>query len=106
MPMARCISTTAATAPESSDAPAPSRYGRLPTCVVRILCVLRCMPSVVDRVGSVGRILDHRIGLELDVEIAVADLLHPAEIDVVHDFARRRIDGDRAARAFPRSALH
>ena len=53
----------------------------------------------------VSRVLHIRHGVELDIDDVVADLLDPADIDVLHDVAGRRIDGDRSARAFPLHAL-
>src|SRR3954462_14883542 len=109
-PIARCMRTTAATcATRSSAGASPSGNGRLPTWVVRILCVPRPMATDVleyRRTGSVGRVLDHRVGFELGVLISAADLLGSAQVNVVHDFARCRIDSDRSARAFPGGALH
>src|SRR6185437_9073174 len=44
-------------------------------------------------------ILGHRQRLELDIGEMPAALLHTADIDVLHDIARLRIDHDLAARA-------
>src|SRR5947209_2231173 len=106
-PSARCFCVTAATCAGRSPSATPAiGNGRLPTWVIMILCVLRCIGALSIGMRSVGRVLDHRIGLELGVLIAPADFFHFAQIDVVHHFARRRIDGDRAARALPCVALH
>src|SRR6201995_318114 len=51
-------------------------------------------------------VLHVREGLELDiVELAVL-LLDLADVDVLDDVARLRVDRDRAARALPLHALH
>src|SRR4029077_3258784 len=53
----------------------------------------------------VSRVLHIRHGVELDIDDVVADLLDLADIDVLHDVAGCRIDGDGSARAFPLHAL-
>src|SRR5215470_13609018 len=51
-------------------------------------------------------VFDRVESCELDiVELAVL-LLDFADVDVLHDIAGVRINGDRPARAFPRQALH
>src|SRR5262245_40320756 len=52
------------------------------------------------------RILHGVEGGELDIVELAVDLLDLADVDVLHDVARVRIDRDRAARAFPLHALH
>ncbi|CCE10035.1 hypothetical protein BRAS3843_370020 [Bradyrhizobium sp. STM 3843] len=53
-----------------------------------------------------ARILDRVEGLEFDVVQLAVHLLDLANIDVLDDVARLRIDRDRAARALPGQALH
>src|SRR5258708_31999860 len=52
--------------------------------------LLQVFPGVLDRRAD---------RLDLDVGELAVDLLHLAQILVLHDVARLRIDGDRAARA-------
>src|SRR5512139_814409 len=52
------------------------------------------------------RVLDVRDGGELDVVELAAHLIDLADVDVLHDVARVRVDRDRAARALPRHTLH
>src|ERR671939_702056 len=66
-------------------------------------------PGVTSQPTSLLRLAGvlHRLkGLELDIVELAIDLLHLADVDVLHDVARFRIDRDRAARAFPLHALH
>src|SRR5579871_5043298 len=56
--------------------------------------------------GGLEWVLHGRILVELDVvELAVA-ALDLANVDVLDDVARLRVDRDRATRAFPRHSLH
>src|SRR5258708_36631438 len=55
-----------------------------------LLLLLQLFPGVLDRRAD---------RLDLDVGELAVDLLHLAQILVLHDVARLRIDGDRAARA-------
>src|SRR5207302_7615550 len=59
-------------------------------------------PSLLRLAG----ILDGVKGCELDVVEFAVDLLDLADVDVLHDVARFRVDRDRAARAFPLHPLH
>src|SRR5580658_3531957 len=56
------------------------------------------LPSL-GRVELLPRVLDLRNRLEFDIGQMVALLLDAADIDVLHDVARLRIDHDRPARA-------
>src|SRR5689334_17384647 len=49
----------------------------------------------------VRRVFYVRDCLKLNIDNGVADLLHPADVDVLDDVASRRIDRDRAARTLP-----
>src|SRR5262249_49724787 len=51
-------------------------------------------------------VLDGFEGRKLDVVKLALDLLDLADVDVLDDLARVRINGDRPARAFPFYALH
>src|SRR6516225_9788575 len=51
-------------------------------------------------------VLDGLKGCELDIVELAVDLLDPADIDILNDVARRRVDRDRAARALPFHCLH
>src|SRR5437764_15426057 len=82
--------------PGSLRSPTLPRWGRDQTAAGQGTLLLR----------GLGRILDGLESSELDVVELVADLLDLADVDVLHDVARLRIDRDRAARAFPRHALH
>src|SRR5262245_41531062 len=53
-----------------------------------------------------GRVLDGVEGRELDVIQLAALPLDLANVDVLHDVARLRIDRDRPARTFPAQTLH
>src|SRR3569623_650248 len=55
---------------------------------------------------GLAEILDGFEGCELDVVELAVDLLDLADVDVLHDIARLRIDRDRTAGAFPLLPLH
>src|SRR5437660_1367173 len=70
------------------------------------LCPPYDAPNVSLLRGRLDRVLHVVVGGELDVvELAVL-LLDLADIDVLDDVARLRIDRHRAARALPLEALH
>src|SRR6266436_64122 len=54
---------------------------------------------LLGRVELLPWILDHRDGRDLDIDEGVTLLLDAADVDVLDDVARLRIDHDRSARA-------
>src|SRR6516225_4893620 len=51
-------------------------------------------------------VLDGLKGCELDIVELAVDFLDPADMDMLNDAARRRVDRYRAARALPSPCLH
>src|SRR5580704_129382 len=62
--------------------------------------------AVAASLLGLAGILHRRKRREFDIVEFAVDLLDLADVDVLHDVARLRIDRDRAARAFPLHALH
>src|SRR5690349_11238295 len=56
--------------------------------------------------GGLARILHGWNRRKLDVPQLSVHLLDLADINVLHDFASRRVDRDRTTRALPRVTLH
>src|SRR6202158_973421 len=68
--------------------------------------ITRGCPPYQLLLGGFDRVLDRVEGRELDVVELTVLLLALADIDVLDDVARLRIDRDRTARALPLLALH
>src|SRR6187402_3107556 len=64
------------------------------------------LPAIRHLLLRLAGILDVLEGRELDVVQFAVDLLDLADIDVLHDVAGFRVDGDRTARALPGHTLH
>src|SRR5579871_1976110 len=62
-------------------------------------------PSSIRLHARLHGILDVLDFVELDIDERAVHLLDAADVDVLDDVARLRIDRDRAARALPRHAL-
>src|SRR5262249_14542918 len=63
-------------------------------------------PSALGLLLHFQRVFDGIEGRELDIVKLALHLLDLADVDVLDDVARLRIDRDRSARAFPFHALH
>src|SRR5262245_62706123 len=63
-------------------------------------------PAVLGLLLHFQRVFDGVEGRELDIVKLALHLLDLADVDVLDDVARLRIDRDRSARAFPFHALH
>ena len=81
--------------------PADRQYRGVKMCGVKA-----CGLGAVLLAAGLHRVLDGLVGGELHAVELPVHLLDFADVDVLHDVARFRIDGDRAARAFPGHALH
>src|SRR5262245_32029529 len=92
--------------PSVTASPTASTNSSMPYAMPSKRRVSTCFPRIPAASLELAGILDRLLHVELDVPQLAVLLLDLADVHVLHDVARLRVDEDLAARALEDLALH